>query len=64
MYLCFSLNRMLPVCFLITNGKGDERKAMHEFIEKDVTYIADQGYISFNFLFDILELMAFFIIRW
>lgn len=63
MHLCFSLNRMLPVCFLTTHGKGDERKAMHEFIEKGVTYIADRGYIAFNFLFDIVELMAFFIIR-
>jgi hypothetical protein len=63
MHLCFSLNKMLPVCFLTTNGKGDERKAMHEFIEKGITYIADRGYIAFDFFCDIAELMAFFIIR-
>ena len=63
MHLSFSLNTMLPVCFLTTNGKCDDRKSVRELIEKGITYIADRGYIAFTLLFDILELAAFFIIR-
>jgi len=63
MHLCLSLNAMLPVCFLITNGKRDDRKGLHELLETGVTYIADRGYIAFNLFFEIVQLMAFFIIR-
>jgi hypothetical protein len=63
MHLCFSLNAMLPVCFLITNGKGDDRKGLRELLETGVTYIADRGYIAFDLFFEIVQLMAFFIIR-
>jgi hypothetical protein len=63
MHLCFSLNAMLPVCFLTTNGKRDDRKGMRELIEAGVTYIADRGYIAFDLFFEIVKLTAFFIIR-
>ena len=63
MHLCFSLNTMLPVCFLVTNGKRDDRKGLRELLEAGVTYIADRGYIAFDLFFEIVQLMAFFIIR-
>lgn len=63
MHLCFSLNAMLPVYFLTTNGKRDDRKGLRELIEAGVTYIADRGYIAFDLFFEIVRLMAFFIIR-
>lgn len=63
MHLCFSLNLMLPVCFLVTNGKRDDRKGLRELLEAGVTYIADRGYIAFDLFFEIVQLTASFIIR-
>lgn len=63
LHLNFELNRMIPTCFLVTSGKGDERLALTRMIEKAVTYIADRGYISFNFFKTIIDCGAFFIIR-
>ena len=63
LHLNFELNQMIPTCFLVTSGKGDERLALSKMIEKAVTYIADRGYISFNFFKTIMDCGAFFIIR-
>ena len=63
MHLCFSLNTMLPICFLVTNGKRDDRKGLRELLEIGVTYIADRGYIAFDVFFEIIQVMAFFVIR-
>ena len=63
LHLNFYLNQMIPACFLVTSGKGDERKALSKMIEEAVTYIADRGYISFEFFKTILDKNAFFIIR-
>ena len=63
LHLNFELNHMIPTCFLVTSGKGDERHALSKMIEKAVTYIADRGYISFEFFKTIIDLGAFFIIR-
>jgi hypothetical protein len=63
MHLCFSLNAMLPVCFLTTNGKRDDRQGLRELIEAGVTYIADRGYVAFELFFEMVQLLAFFIIR-
>ena len=63
LHLNFELNQMIPSCFLVTSGKGDERHSLSKMIEKAVTYIADRGYISFDFFKTICDRGAFFIIR-
>lgn len=63
MHLNFELNLMIPSCFIITAGKSDERKALLTMIEKSVTYIADRGYLSFDFFKAIIDKEACFIIR-
>ena len=63
MHLAFELNRMIPVQFINTDGNGNERKMLLEFLEPSVTYIADRGYVSFNLFKQITEKQAFFIIR-
>jgi len=63
LHLNFELNHMIPTCFLVTKGKADERHSLSKMIEKAVTYIADRGYISFDFFKTILDRGAFFIIR-
>ena len=63
LHLNFELNRMIPTCFLVTKGKADERHSLSKMIEKAVTYIADRGYISFDFFKTILDRGVFFIIR-
>ena len=63
LHLHFELNVMIPSCFLITNGKTDERKVMLTMIEKAITYIADRGYLSFDFFKGIIDKEAYFIIR-
>jgi len=63
LHLHFELNQMIATCFLVTNAKSDERKILAKYIEKAVTYIADRGYLCFDFFFKIVEKEAFFIIR-
>lgn len=47
LHLCFELNRMIPVDFLVTAGNYSERKALLKMLTKGVTYIADRGYGAF-----------------
>lgn len=54
---------MITTCFWVTPAKSDERKALAKHIEKTVTYIADRGYLCFDFFFKIVTQQAFFIIR-
>jgi hypothetical protein len=63
LHLNFELNQMIPTCFIVTSGKGDERHYLSKMIEKAVTYITDRGYISFDFFKTIVDKGAFFIIR-
>ena len=63
LHLCFELNRMIPAHFLVDTGKSNEKKALHQMLEAGVTYIADQGYLSFPLLAAIVAANAFFIIR-
>jgi hypothetical protein len=62
-HLCFELNRMIPAHFLVDSGKSNEKKALRQMLEADVTYIADRGYLSFPLLAAIVTAQAFFIIR-
>ena len=63
LHLHFELNQMVPTYFCVTHAKHDERKVLAEHIEKAVTYIADRGYLCFDFFYQIVEKQAFFIIR-
>lgn len=63
LHLCFELNRMIPVDFLVTAGNSNERKALLKMLVKGVTYIADRGYGAFYVYHAIIQAKAHFIIR-
>jgi hypothetical protein len=63
LHLCFELNRMIAVQFLVDTGKSNEKKALLQMLESDVTYIADRGYLSFPLLAAIAAAQAFFVFR-
>ena len=63
LHLHFELNQMVTTCFCVTHAKHDERKVLAKYLEEAVTYIADRGYLCFDFFFKIVEKKAFFIIR-
>jgi hypothetical protein len=63
LHLCFELNRMIPVHFLVDSGKSNEKKGLRQMLAAGVTYIADRGYLSFPLLADIAMAQAFFVIR-
>jgi hypothetical protein len=62
-HLLLELNRMLPVQFMVGNGKSSERDALRAMLEAGVTYIADRGYYSFALLAEIAQANAFFVFR-
>lgn len=63
LHLCFELNRMIPAHLLVDSGKSNEKKALRQMLEAEVTYIADRGYLSFPLLAAIVTAQAFFVIR-
>jgi len=63
LHLCFELNRMIPVEFLVTAANYSERTALLKMIKSGVTYIADRGYMSFNLCHEVIEKEANFIFR-
>jgi hypothetical protein len=63
LHLCFELNRMIGVQFLVDAGKSNEKQALLQMLEPDVTYIADRGYLSFPLLAAIVAAQAFFVFR-
>lgn len=63
LHLCFDLNRMLPVEFLVSSAKGSERQALLKMLKKGVTYIADRGYMSVKIYHQIVLAEANFIFR-
>ena len=63
LHLCFELNRMLPVNFLMDTGNSSERDALRKMLEAGVTYIADRGYVCFQLFQEIVEMQAHFVIR-
>jgi hypothetical protein len=63
LHLCFELNRMIAVQFLVDAGKSNEKKALLQMLESGVTYIADRGYLSFSLLAAIVAAQAFFVVR-
>lgn len=63
LHLCFELNRMLAVQFLVDCGNSNEKNALRRMLEAGVTYIADRGYAGFQLLADIVAVQAHFVIR-
>jgi hypothetical protein len=63
LHLCFELNRMIAVDFLVTAGNYSERKALLKMLNKGVTYIADRGYSAFYVYNAIIKAQAHFVIR-
>jgi hypothetical protein len=63
LHLCFELNRMIPVNFIIGSGNSSERQALKTMLEGGITYIADRGYMCFQLFHDIQEALSFFVFR-
>jgi hypothetical protein len=63
LHLCFELNRMLAVQFLVEAGNSNEKKALLKMLESGVTYMADRGYFSYPLLAAIVAAQAFFVFR-
>lgn len=63
LHLCFELNRMITVQFLVDAGNSSERDALRQMLLPDVTYIADRGYVCFQLLADIVTAQAHFVMR-
>jgi len=63
LHLCFELNRMIAVDFVVGSGNSSERDALREMLVPCVTYIADRGYMSFQIFYDILKIKSHFIFR-
>lgn len=63
LHLCFELNRMLPVQFILAEGNSNEKEALRQMLEAAVTYIADRGYVCFQLLADIVTAEAHFVMR-
>jgi hypothetical protein len=63
LHLCFELNRMIAVDFLVGTGKSSERNALRQMLSDGVTYIADRGYVCFQLFHDVLDANAHLIIR-
>jgi hypothetical protein len=63
LHLCFELNRMIAVDFLVGTGKSSERDALRQMLAAGVTYIADRGYVCFRLFHDVLEAEAHLIFR-
>lgn len=63
LHLCFELNRMIPVFFIVGSGNSSEKEALRQMLEAGATYIADRGYVCFTLLADIVTAQAHFIMR-
>ncbi len=63
LHLCFELNRMVAVTFLVDAGNSSEREALRQMMQTGVTYIADRGYVCFALLADIVTAEAHFVMR-
>jgi len=62
LHLCYELNRMIPIDFLVTAGNYNERKSLLKMLVEGVTYIADRGYGAFYVYHAIIQAKAHFII--
>ena len=63
LHMCFELNRMIPVDFLVGSGKSSERHALRAMLVDGVTYIADRGYMCFHLFHEINKAKSYFVFR-
>lgn len=63
LHLCFELNRMIPVDFLVGSGNSSERDALRTVLAAGVTYIADRGYMAFQLCHEVCRAHAHFLFR-
>lgn len=63
LHLCFELNRMIAVDFIVGTGKSCERTALRNMLKSGVTYVADRGYQCFNLFHDIVQANSNFVFR-
>lgn len=63
LHLCFELNRMVAVQFVVDAGNSSEREALRQMLQAGVTYIADRSYVCFPLLADIVAAEAHFIMH-
>ncbi len=63
LHLSFELNRLIPTEFVIGSGKSSERVFLESVLQKEVTYIADRGYTSFEIIARVLQAESYFIFR-
>lgn len=63
LHMCFELNRMIAVDFLVGSGKSSERHALRAMLVTGVTYIADRGYMCFKLFHEIAEAKSYFVFR-
>ena len=61
--MCYELNRMIPIDFLVTAGNHNERKALLKILVEGVTYMEVSGYGAFYVYHTIIHAKAHFIIR-
>jgi len=62
-HMCFDLNRMIAVKFIIGEGNLSSRQALREMLEAGITYIADRGYMCFQLFNDIQKATSYFVCR-
>ena len=63
LHLALHLNQMLPVDFLLTHDKDNERNVLRRLLKAGVLYILDRGYFSFALCRDILQAQADVVMR-
>jgi hypothetical protein len=63
LHLCFELNRMIPVDFLVGSGNSNERDALRKMLVSGVTYIADRGYMGSSLFHEICQAQSHFVFR-
>ncbi len=61
--LCFELNQILPVEFLVSAANGSERQALLKMLKAGVTYVADRDYMSFPLCNQLLLAQVHFVFR-
>ncbi len=63
LHLAWNLNQMIAEDLVVTEAKGDEKKAFRKLIQPQHLYVLDRGYVSFE-LFDELAIKgAYFVCR-
>jgi hypothetical protein len=63
LHLCYELNRMISVDFLVTAGNYNDRYALLKMLVEGVTYMEVSGYGAFYVYHAIIQAKAHFIIR-